>query len=166
MNKLLYLVLIIVASCTVKNKAPIKAHISIMNRVDSVDLGFEVWHGNFYSVKLDLTNNTDSIYYIWTNSCSWQSNWVFQTKTFSFAVACPKNIPELVKLPSKETRTYHGFIQFSDTIDFKGIKKDRLGFVLVKENEVETDADFIPVLWSKIKKKKDIYWTNLFEIRK
>jgi hypothetical protein len=164
MNKFTFLIVIILCGCNVKSQAPLSVKITVMSKVDSADLGFEILHGNYYPVRLDLINNTDSTYYFWTNSCSWQSNWVFESKTFSFAVACPKNIPELIKLTSKQVITYHGFIQCSDTTRLTGIEEDRLGFVLIKENEVEKDASFIPVLWKKIEKKKDIIWSDPLKI--
>jgi hypothetical protein len=136
----------------------------MIDKIDSVDLGSEFLHGNFYSIKLYLINNTDSTISYWTNSCSWQSNWVFENKNFSFVVECPKNIPKLMQLKGKESATYDGLI-LSSNLDLQGIVVERLGFVLVKENDVGTDADFISVLVKKIKDNKDIFWTNSFEIR-
>ena len=166
MSRFLVLELLCLFGCSGINQPPLKTHIVLMDKVDSVDLGFEVLHGKFYPLKLDLTNNTDSIYSFWTNSCSWQSNWIFESSSFTFVVDCPKNIPVLMKLGSKETITYHGYIQSSDTSALKEITEDRLGFILINKSELNTYVDFISILRTKIESKKDIYWTNIFTIKR
>ena len=70
------------------------------------------------------------------------------------------------KLGSKETITYHGYIQSSDTSALKEITEDRLGFILINKSELNSYVDFISILRTKIESKKDIYWTNIFTIKR
>jgi hypothetical protein len=159
-------IILVVFSCTTNPKESLITHVTILDKVDfaklEMDTSFlrdQLMHGKFYPLKIDLLNNSDSPMYYWTNSCSWQSNWILDHKTITWVVECPKNIPVIVKLMPHVTQSHFGIVELIDSSilvsnDFK------LGFVLVRKNEVHNDIDFTRILHGKIKTKTDIYWSN------
>lgn len=159
-------VILIVSSCTTRPKEIITSHVTILDKVeftkldlDTFDLRQYLKHGKFNFVKIDLMNNTDSVLYYWTNSCSWQSNWIMDNKSIIWYVMCPKNVPVLVKLPPHYTKSYFGIVEFNDSTIFDG-RKFKIGFVYIQKNEVRSDLDYSPILDEKIEKIKDIFWSN------
>jgi hypothetical protein len=152
----------LLTSCAYNKPENIIAHIYIINRIDTIrpELGYE----KFYSAKIDLKNYRSSILKYWTMSCSWQSNWISDNKFISFFVMCPRNIPEIVEIEPFGSLSHSGIIIQSDTTNFGKNNESRLGFVLVRKNEVKDVSDFISILRNKIKTKKDIYWSNSFKI--
>lgn len=117
----------------------------------------------FYSLNLDLINNTDSIFKFWTNSCSWQSNWIFNVKTITLYVDCPKNVPIISYIKPHDRITYNAIIDLNDTVQIRSIEA-KVGFVVVKQKEVTKESDFIEILRGKIKNKKDIIWSESFKL--
>ena len=120
--------------------------------------------GEFYSINLDLINNTDSIFKFWTNSCSWQSNWLFNTNALGFYVECPKNVPVITQIKAHEKITYKGIIELRDTSYTRSLFK--VGFVVIKQNEVINDPGFVSILTTKIGTGKDIIWSESFKLSK
>lgn len=164
-------VILFVSSCTTRPKEIITSHVTILDKVDFAKLEMDtiylrqyLKHGRFNSVKIDLLNNTDSVIYYWTNSCSWQSNWILDNKSITWYVMCPKNVPVIVKLPPHYTRSYFGLVEFTDSTIFDG-GQFKIGFVFVRKNEVRSDLDYNPILGNKIEKKKDIFWSNSLKPR-
>jgi hypothetical protein len=164
-------IFLFVSSCTTVPNENITVHVTILNKVDFLKLETDTFdlrqylkHGRFNSVKIDLLNNSDSALYYWTNSCSWQSNWILDNKSLTWYVMCPKNVPVLVELPPHYTKSYFGLIEFTDsTIIYR--KRFKIGFVLVRKSEVRKDYDYNPILYEKIRKKKDIFWSNSLKPR-
>jgi hypothetical protein len=158
--------ILFVSSCATTPKENISSHITILDKVDFAKLDMDTFnlreyleHRRYNSVKIDLLNNSDSDLYYWTNSCSWQSNWILDNNSITWYVMCPKNIPILVKLLPRDSKSYYGLVEFTDST-FSAIKKFKIGFVFVRKNEVQSDFDFIPILRDKIENKKDIFWSN------
>jgi hypothetical protein len=69
------------------------------------------------------------------------------------------------QLRPREKITYYGIIELVRT-DFDTSKEFKLGFVLVKKNEVQRDNEFRTVLYKKIDAKEDIYWSEQFRVDK
>ena len=164
MKTTFFILVLFLYNCSFENEQMISSKISIIERVDAHSLKLE--KGRFYSIKLDLTNNTDSTVNYWTMSCSWQVNWISENKDFRFYIYCPKNVPALEQLKPKETKSYNGIIELVDTSEFDVTKNYKLGFVLIKSNEVIRDIDFYSALDKKITLGKDIYWSEPFRIDK
>jgi len=166
---LIYLLVTTFASYSQKT---LTAHVSNTDIIDTTflklepEFKLEFVNGGFYPVKIELLNNSDSSLYFWTTSCSWQSNWVAEEKSITLFVACLKNVPKLAHLEPHGSLIHYGIIHLLDTADLKRSKEYKLGFILVRKNEVKNESDFIPILWNKIKTKQDIYWSNSFKIDK
>ena len=150
------------ANCSTNKQNKITAHVSIINKVNPVDLQED--QGIFYSVKIELINNTDSVFRFWTETCSWQRNWIFVNSSFNFYVDCKSNFPQMSQIEPNERIIYNGIIAIDDTTHLSGIKELKLGFVLVKKNEVKHAYEYIPLLMDKIKTRKDIIWSETFKI--
>lgn len=162
METIIILLGLLLGGCTSSKTDGIKSHVTIIDRVDPHNL--KVDSGRFFSIKIDLINDTDTSLNFWTMSCSWQDNWVFEEKSMFFFVDCPKNTPKMVQLESREKITYDGIIELADKPDFNQSRELKLGFVLVKKNEVHQDSEFRSVLYKKIDAKEDIYWSEPFKI--
>ena len=159
-------ILLIVISCTPGRKEKLISHVTLLDRIDFAELEMDTTHlreqlihGRFNLIKLELLNNTDSTLHYWTNSCSWQSNWISDHKSINWVVECPKNIPVLVKVMPHETQSHYGIVELADSAILIG-GEYKIGFVLVRKNEVNSDFDFLTILRGKINTKTDIYWSN------
>ncbi len=149
---------------TPKIKEPI---IKIQVRgIDKIDLlKFSDIGCRFYSAEIELVNNTDSILEFWQMICSWQENWIFTSDSLSlFSEGCPKNIPKLEQIQSKEKVVIKTVICSKSTKQSKKETTIKLGFVLIKKQEVSEDMQFYNVLNTKIKQQKDIIWSEPFTI--
>jgi len=164
METIFILLNMLLGSFTTNSVDGIKSQVAIIDRVDPHNL--QVVSGRFYSVKIDLINDTDTTLDFWTMSCSWQDNWVIEDKSLLFFIYCRKNTPKLVRLEPREKMTYNGIVELVDTINLNTSKEYRMGFVLVKKNEVRLDSYFPTVLYKKIDAKEDIYWCEPFKINK
>jgi hypothetical protein len=140
----------------------LKVQISNIEKVS--ELSGEIKGGEFYSIYINLVNNTDSIISFWTMSCSWESNWVFDSNALKFYVECPKNYPIIQQINSNDMICYKGTIEILDTTSYDRLKKLKIGFVFVRPNEVKSETDFIKILRNKINSKRDIIWSNSFKI--
>lgn len=164
MEAIIIMLGLLLSGCTASKVDGIKSQITITERVDPHSL--KVDSGRFYAVKIDLINDTDTTLNFWTMSCSWQDNWVIEDKSLLFLGDCPKNTPEMVQLAPRKKIRYDGIIELTDTASFNSNKELRLGFVLIKKNEVHRDGEFRTVLYKKIDAKEDIYWSEPFRINK
>lgn len=120
----------------------------------------ETIDGQFYSVKIDLINNTDTFLSFWTMNCSWQNNWIFESNDFMFYVDCNKNYPIVEHIKPYQKITYVGIIEFIDSISSFNKVDLKLGFILIRENEVLSGSDFFDVVRFKNRARKDIIWSN------
>jgi hypothetical protein len=117
-----------------------------------------------YSVTIDIINNTDSAFCFWTMSCSWESNWVFDNSSYTFFVDCSSNFPIISLINPHQRIIYNGIIELVDTMSIITSNELKVGFVVVKKNEVSEGSDFIEILRNKISTKKDIIWSEPFKI--
>ena len=67
--------IMLLSSCFSHKSKDIIIQASAIRRINSVFQ--EINEGEFYSIKIDLINNTDTIFKFWTMTCSWESNWIF-----------------------------------------------------------------------------------------
>lgn len=164
MNKI-FLILSIFAilgiSCANKMKKPnMEVKISVIGKLNSNE--FKTQSGTFYSVNMDLVNNTDSTIRFWVMSCSWQDNWIFNIDSVVFySEGCDKNYPIITEIKPRHKITYNGVIHCVDRLKLNKETKIKSGFVLIKENDVLKMSDFTDVLINKIKNQKDIIWGEL-----
>ena len=124
--------------------------------------------GVFYSINIDLINNTDSIIYFWILSSEWDLNWIFNTHKMYVSMKegrGEKNVPVLKQIEPGHKITYNGTLIIENTSVIKNHKNVKLGFVLIKKGETSGNGDFDRVLHDKIKRKKDIIWSDAFKIK-
>ena len=168
MKKLIKLLCILIISIGVTScrKESLITNVTILDKIDleKIEMDTSILRNHFprvkfQPIKVDLLNNTNSNLQYWTESCSWQSNWIPDHKSITWFVECPKNIPILVTIAPHETKSYYGIVESNDSIVVAG-SDFRIGFVLVRKNEVHEEGDFIHILRYKIETKKDIYWSN------
>jgi hypothetical protein len=153
---------ILIFSCTLNRKVSLITHVSGTSILDTAHFEINYMKGKFYPLKIDLINNSDYPLIYWTWLCSWQSNWICSDKNVRLMVACGKNYPILVKLGPHESTTHYGVI--IDTTGLIDIKEYNLGFVLIRKKE-QSDVSYVfENLVKKIESRKDIYWSNSFEI--
>jgi len=78
MNKLciVLILFILFSSCDAPklHEKKLNVHIHFINKINSDK--FDAKEGIFYSIKLDLINNSDLTDRFWTMSCSWEDNWI------------------------------------------------------------------------------------------
>ena len=142
----------------------LKVQVRAINKSNSVQ--FKDVKGVFYSINIDLINNTDSIIRFWIMKCSWQDNWVSNTDSMHLIDrACDGNFPIHTQIEPGQKITFNGIIVIANTSVIKNHNDFRLGFVLIKKGESSGDSDFRRVLRDKIKTKKDIIWSNAFKIK-
>ncbi len=149
---------------TPKVKEPnIKIQVRVIDKIDLPkfrDLGCK-----FYSAEIELLNNTDSVLEFWQMICSWQENWIFTSNSLSlFNEGCPRNFPKLEQIQPKEKVVIKTVICSRSTKQSKKETTIKLGFVLIKKQEVLEDMQFYNVLYTKIKQQKDIIWSEPFTI--
>ncbi len=121
--------------------------------------------GEFYSINVDLINHSDSILKFWTESCSWQSNWIFDNKLIRSFVFCPKNIPVIKSIEPHKKITYNGVVELIGNEDIMSYDF-KIGFVLVRTTDVYEESEVIGKLRAKIKNSEDIYWSDMYKLNK
>lgn len=161
MKKIIYMlsltVMLISCNAIYKNKKKLEIKVSVSNKI-SYQSSF-VKKCELYPVRINLINNTDSVLQFWVMSCSWERSFIFNSDVISFFnLGCDKDIVDMVKLKSGETKTYNGYLRVSNESKFKMAPVLKLGFVLIRENVSFSESEFLNVLVEKKNKKKDIIW--------
>ena len=160
----IFFIILLSTNCAIKNPENISTSVTIIGRLDTSNLEFS--EGIFYSAKINLTNNSNSVLNYWTMSCSWQSNWIPNNKSIQLFVSCPSNFPKIIQIEPFGTLSHHGIIELIDTTIISTKQDFKFGFVFVREKEVLDESNFIIILRNKIETKKDIFWSNSFVINK
>ena len=131
-----------------------------------------------------MINNSDSVICYWIMNCSWDDNWIFDNKQLSlYPQECTRNFPVKEQINPYHKKVIKSIVYVKDSLKltkdkyFKGnniyvkIRPDyingkffRIGFVLVKKEEVSTTSDFREILYDKIKEQKDVIWSDPFKI--
>ena len=159
---LLLSICIFINSCTSKitNKHSLQINANIINKISPTELNEKA--GNYYSIKISITNNTDTIVNYWLMTCSWQDNLIFNTNSICFyRLGCKHNFPTIKKLLPKESLVYNGIIQICDTSNYKNKKSFKLGFIFINKNEYfDLTQDYFEVLLDRKKNNKHIIWCD------
>ena len=79
-------------------------------------------------------------------------------------VDCNANCPVVNQILPKHSIIYKGIIEIADTTALISNNDIKVGFVLVRKNEVIEESNFIETLRSKIETRKDIIWSEPFKI--
>jgi len=116
--------------------------------------------GEFYPIRINLINNTDSTMQFWTTSHSWYRNFIFNSDAITiFGTGNDKNSLLLMTLEPGKTLTYNGYLVVRNISSLRKKTDLRLGFVLITENVSNSYRIFSELLFDK-KTKKDVIWCD------
>ena len=170
MSRLLFILGIIFLFNQCDNMTKVKEpNIKIQVRIiDKVDIDkFKDLGCLFYSAKIELLNNTDTLIKFWSMTCSWQDNWISTSDSLRlFNEGCTRNFPKLLQFKPREKKVYNSIICVKQPLNSIKEKNVKFGFVLINEHEISKDSEFDKVLSMKIKELKDIIWSEPFKIDK
>jgi len=148
-------------------ESTLKVQVKVTNKLNS-DQFKDVKGVVFYSINIDLINNTDSIIHFWIYSNDWVLDWIFNTHKMYLSMKegrGGKNVPVVKQIEPGHKITYNGILCIENTSVIKNHENVKLGFVLIKKEENEGTGGFDRLLYDKIKRKKDIIWSNAFKIK-
>jgi hypothetical protein len=160
-------IILLFVSCVSRESADkrVKIEVRIIGKSDSNM--FNGMEGRFYSTNIDFVNNTDSAIYFWTKSCSWEDNWISNSKTLHLInPGCDSNYPCIVQVESGKSITYKGTVRLYTSLEEARDIIYRLGFILIRKKEVTYDLEFNEVLSRKREKGVDLIWSESFKISK
>ena len=121
--------------------------------------------GIYDSVRIEMSNKTDTVFRFWSLSCSWTYNWISNNeKIYLYPCDCYANFPITHEIKPGEKISFSGIIHVLDTLKSFNEYELKLGCIIVKEKEVIQDSDFLKILDYKISEKKDIIWSEPFKI--
>ena len=164
----LIIVYLLLKSCifNIPSEDILEVNVGELNELNLND--FRGLNGSFFSVHLELNNKSSDTISFWTMTCSWQLNWMTNSKQmYVFNPGCNGNYAHVIKIPGGSTFSYEGILR----IHGNPVPNDdflyRLGFILINENELEPHPHetFLNALSNKRKSNKDIYWSNSFYIK-
>ena len=93
-------------------ESTLKVQVKVTNKLNLKD--FPGYNGVFYSINIDLINNTDSIIHFWIWSNEWDLNWIFNTHKMCVIMKegmGEKNVPEVKQIEPGHKITYDGFLR-------------------------------------------------------
>jgi hypothetical protein len=147
------------------NNTLIMIHVNVFDKLESSK--FKEKESDYYSMGIELYNNTDSIIRFWMMTCSWQENFISNNDVLSLVnEGCDANYPELIIIKPCEKITYYGIFQLNNKIKILNNFKFKLGFILIKEEEYKQNSNFHEVLNNKLKEKDNTIWSNIFMFNK
>ena len=98
-------------------------------------------------------------------TCSWQGNWISNTKGIYFCnVVCDHNVPYVRQIEPGKNIIYIGIICVDEAVKPTKESGIKLGCILIKEKEVLELLNFRKVLSNKMDEQKDIIWSDAFKI--
>ncbi|WP_159085971.1 hypothetical protein [Flavobacterium faecale] len=110
--------------------------VNTVGKLNSND--FDTKSGTFYSIKIDLVNNTNSPIHFWVMSCSWQDNFVFNTDTtYFYSLGCDSNYPIIMEILPRHKLTFNGIIHSNGYVNLNKKNDIKLGFVLINKKEYD-----------------------------
>jgi len=163
----LSVIILLSSSCVLDpKKKSLQLEVSLVNKIQPSVVKEKT--GEFYSIKLNIINNTNSKVRFWILSCWWEDNCIFNCKNIVFHYPkCYKNSLDIKEIASGGCLIYTGIIKVINNISLNNEEGFKLGFILIKENEYRKNMDFDKILLDKINKNKDIIWCdNLIFINK
>lgn len=151
-------IVFITKSGTIENK------VTILDKLSKDD--FKGEKGDFYSVRIDIVNKTDSTVSFCNMSCSWDCNFISSRNSILgiYNRGCDKNELKVIHLNSGEKQSYFGVIQVLDPTLISKREKVKLGFILIKESEISSRSSFRNLLKLKRSKVEDVIWSNSFHL--
>lgn len=112
----------------------------------------------FWITPTTLTNNTKDTIRYYSMSCSWQIFYsVNSNKLQVEGKDCDKNIPTILTLAPRQSRTVEIRLLISPKIDASKIKF-KIGFNLMKVSSTQKELEFD---FKEQQKKKNIIWSNI-----
>ena len=145
-----------------KKKTGFEVQVEVLNKVEVK--GNNNKNDVFYSVCINLVNNSDSIFSYWTSTCGWQDNFTFNVDSTGIVYdrGCDSNYPILKSIGPRGKWPHYVTIHFNlNSVKEKEIK---IGFILVKEKEVTVESEYYELLNDKMNTEKDIIWSEPFKI--
>ena len=141
----------------------------ILLQVDSIQklntIEFKNEEGMYYSVCMQLINNTICADSFWLMSCSWEDNFILNSDSLRFYNrGCDNNYPLLKIIKGGEKLVFDGILQVF--IEFNSEKEINcsIGFVVLRSKDYSDTLDFRKILFNKIERQKDIIWSKPFRI--
>lgn len=112
----------------------------------------------FWVIPTTFTNNSKDTLRYYSMSCSWQDFYSVDNKKLKIEIAeCDKNVPTILTLAPKQSKTVEIRLLISQTIYASEIKF-KIGFNLMKVSKTQKPFDFD---FKKEHKKENIIWSNL-----
>jgi hypothetical protein len=165
MKILIYCLLLILGYCNPSaSRRNIEIRIMKIDKIESESSSDS--EDNFYSINIDLINNSNTDFNFWSMTCAWEQNWTSDSPYLKFANEenCELNYPHVIYLERNNKCSFNGIIRVSK----KNLPKNqeyKLGFLFVAETEYRRSKDdFNEILIQKFKKHKDIIWSNPFKL--
>lgn len=154
------LILFVCCITTEPKEKNLEVRISIIDKLNADKFNGD--KGIFYSIEIDLINNTDTTISFWSMSCDWERNWMPNTNTFYlYPRDCLSNYPHITQVESNKKITFKGIVCF-ESIEEPSNTNYRLGFTLIRAKEVENISCFNQLLHSKKERKIDLIWSEPF----
>lgn len=121
--------------------------------------------GDYYSVKIDLVNHTDSTLKFWIMTCYWQLNFISNSdELYLYNNGCDNNYPHIIEIEKNKSYSFDGVIRVSKELKLKK-NRYKLGFIYIKEKEIKDELDFMSKVTNKKPDDKSIIWSNSFRIK-
>lgn len=167
MNKVItYICLFLIcSSCTTfkSGESGMNVQVKIIGKLNTDE--FNAQEGAFYSVNINLLNNSDTVIRFWTMTCSWQDNWISNSNNMClYNNGCDSNVPTLREIKPGKKITYTGIIHFYKADKSINVFDFKLGYILIKDKEVIKLSDFRKIISDKINIGKGIIWSETFRI--
>lgn len=150
--------IILFLNCTSnKEKGSLNIQASVLKKATKVNFFDTI--GFSYPIKIELINSTDTLIEFMSMNCSWTDNWINNSKSSVLGTEpCDKNFLEKYSLNPGQKIEFEGSITTIDTL----LKNNKLGFILLKDNEASNFSEFRSVIKQKAVARKDIFWSNEF----
>ncbi len=157
---------ILLNSCGSDNsrETNLKIQVNVMEKLSN-NLFYDK-SGIYDSVRIEMSNKTDTLFRFWSLSCSWTYNWISDNeKIYLYPCDCYANYPTLHEIRPGEKISFNGIIHVLDTSRSFNEYEFKFGCIIIKENEFNRDSDFLSVLDNKISERKDVIWSEPFKIK-
>ncbi len=115
----------------------------------------------FWVIPTTLTNNSKDTLRYFSMSCSWQEFYSVDNKKLQIEIAeCDKNIPTILILAPRQSKTVEIRLLISQTMDASEIKF-KIGLNLMKVSRTQKSFDFD---FQEEQKKKNVIWSDLISM--
>jgi len=141
----------------------LKVKVNILGKNNSKEL--RNYEGKFYSMSIDMINNTDSAIRFW-RIVVWEIGFISNDEKIIPFI--PRNVDRdfdfIQQIESGQKLILNGDIQIVGPLKSIKNKYYKFGFIFINEAEVKEDRDFLKVLRNKKVEGKDIIWSEPFKI--